>query len=195
MPPASPAVNLRSFLARRLGRRLQKWLRVAQVLAPVLLIGYLLPENGVLPVQGATVADWDPASFWYEPWGVSGVHKGIDIFAARGTPSVAAVAGIVTYAGTLSLGGNVVLILGPRWRLHYYAHMETISVQPGQAVRRGQPLGTVGDSGNARGKPPHLHYAIRTPFPIPWLFKSGTQGWKRMFYLDPVSRFHAWGAL
>lgn len=182
-------------MKRRLIGRMKRWLRVAAVASPILLIGYCLPENGVLPVQGAAVNDWDPASFWYEPWGASGVHKGIDIFATRGTPCLAATTGIVTYAGKLSLGGNVVLILGPKWRLHYYAHLDSTVVRTGQILKKGQLVGTVGDSGNARGKPPHLHYVIRTPFPIPWEYQSGTQGWKRMFYLDPVERFRFWQAI
>ncbi|MDH3646081.1 MAG: M23 family metallopeptidase [Gammaproteobacteria bacterium] len=149
----------------------------------------------MIPVQDATVEDWDPLSFWHEPWGVSGVHKGIDIFAPLGTPTLAATSGVVTYTGTKGLGGNVVLILGPKWRLHYYAHLDTITVSAGRPVRRGQRIGTVGDSGNAKGKPHHLHYVIRTPFPIPWLATSGTQGWKRMFFFDPVVRFRAWDAI
>ena len=41
----------------------------------------LLPETPRIPVSGATAADWNPQSFWYYPWGRSGTHKGIDIFA------------------------------------------------------------------------------------------------------------------
>jgi len=174
----------------RLSKRRKKILLVAAI---VLALGYLVPEKGVLPVQGATVDSWDPDSFWHEPWGVSGVHKGIDIFAPQGTPVLAATSGVVTYAGTKSLGGNVVLILGPKWRLHYYAHLETAAVTAGQPVRPGQFIGTVGDTGNARGKPHHLHYVIRTPFPVPWEFRvDTTQGWKRMFFFDPVERFRVW---
>ena len=47
-------------------------------------------------------------------------------------------------------------------------------------------LGTVGDTGNAKGKPPHLHYAITTPFPYWWLRDSeAVQGNRKMFHLDP----------
>jgi murein DD-endopeptidase MepM/ murein hydrolase activator NlpD len=46
-------------------------------------------------------------------------------------------------------------------------------------------VGTVGDSGNARGKPPHLHYAIVTLLPYPWRITGQTQGWKKAFFLDP----------
>jgi hypothetical protein len=54
-----------------------------------------------IPVEGATVADWNRDTFWHHPWGRSGVHKGIDIFAKEGTPVLAATGGVVLYAGTL----------------------------------------------------------------------------------------------
>ena len=140
-------------------------------------------------MSGATPFDWDQDSFWHEPWGSSGVHKGIDIFSSRGRDVVAASPGVVVYRGTLKLGGNVVVILGPKWRLHYYAHLDSIYDSAGSLVVAGTAIGTIGDSGNAAGKPPHLHYAIVTPLPYPWLLQRGTQGWKRMFYLDPGARF------
>lgn len=75
--------------------------------------------------------------------------------------------------------------LAPKWRLHYYAHLDSLDAYPGQPVLAGSRLGTVGTTGNARGKPAHLHYAIITLLPYPWLADDSTQGWKKMFYLDP----------
>jgi murein DD-endopeptidase MepM/ murein hydrolase activator NlpD len=46
-------------------------------------------------------------------------------------------------------------------------------------------LGAVGSTGNAAGKPPHLHYAIVTPVPYPWRITGEPQGWQKMFFLDP----------
>lgn len=191
-----PVGFLIRLLRGRLRNRDRTRLRIIFGLVTVIFLGYLVPERGILPVAGATVDSWDPNSFWFEPWGVSGVHKGIDIFAPRHTPVLSAVSGVVTFSGSNPLGGNVVLVLGPRWRLHYYAHLDHTNVRAMQPVRRGQQLGTVGDSGNARGKPTHLHYVIRTPFPIPWRYQRGiSQGWKQMFYLDPAERFRAWGVI
>ena len=197
MPRYLPVGLIRRLLLRQRLRRSDKLrLKMLGGFAVIVFLGYFVSEQGVIPVAGATVGDWDKDSFWYHPWGVSGVHKGIDIFAPRGTPAVAATSGIVTYVGRKSLGGNVVLILGPKWRLHYYAHLDSIAVTAMQPVRRGQTVGTVGDSGNARGKPTHLHYVIRTPFPVPWHYAPGAvQGWKRMFFFDPVERFRAWHAI
>lgn len=147
---------------------------------------YWLPEQHIIPVQGATKADWNPDSFWYYPWGRSGTHKGIDIFAKHGQPVVAASSGLVVAQHYDEMGGNIVLILGAKWRFHYYAHLQDSSVQRGQWLSAGEPIGHVGDSGNAKGKPPHLHYSIRSLFPLPWQADlTQPQGLRKMFYLDP----------
>ncbi len=153
--------------------------------AIVLVLGLLAPGRQVIPVEGASAADWNHQTFWYHPWGRSGVHKGIDVFAPRGTPVIASTGGLVIYAGELALGGKVVSILGPKWRVHYYAHMKDRSVTRGTIVRRGARIGTVGNTGNAAGKPPHLHYSIVTAIPYPWRITSQPQGWKKMLFLDP----------
>lgn len=149
------------------------------------LVGFVVPERLIIPVAGATKADWNHKSFWYSPWGISGVHKGIDIFAAEGTPVISATRGFVFFSGTLALGGNVVVVLGPKWRFHYYAHLKSIYILQRRFVRKGQKIGTVGTTGNATEKPPHLHYAIVTSIPYFWRMDSGPQGWKKMFYLNP----------
>lgn len=167
-------------------RRLLRWLGYACLtLAVVLLIGYLIPEHAMIPVQGATRADWNPRSFWYEPWGPSGVHKGIDIFARRGQPVLAATSGVVVFQGPFGKGGNVVAVLGPHWHVHYYAHLDAPTHLP-RFVSRGEQIGAVGNSGNARGKPSHLHYAVLSAIPQPWRITHETQGWRKMYYLDPV---------
>jgi len=149
------------------------------------LAGLALPGDLIVPVSGASGKNWNAYSFWYYPWGVSGVHKGIDIFAAEGTPVVASSPGIVIYSGNLSLGGNVVGVIGPKWRICYYAHLGSSSVRQLDYVRRGQVIGSVGTSGNARGKPPHLHFAVLTTIPYIWRIDKGTQGWKKIYFLDP----------
>lgn len=143
------------------------------------------PGGIIIPVQGATTADWNHKTFWYKPWGKSGVHKGIDIFAAEGTPVIAATSGLVIYSGTVSLGGNVVAVLGPQWRIHYYAHLAEIDVSTGVFVQKGTPIGSVGTTGNAVGKPPHLHYSIITLIPHVWQYSADSHGFWRMWYLNP----------
>ena len=153
------------------------------------LAGLLIPQKLQMPVVGATSGNYHAQSFWAYPWGKSVTHKGVDIFAPKGTPVQAATSGIVLYAGTIKLGGNVVFVLGPKWRFHYYAHLNTIQAKSLSWLSRGEGLGTVGTSGNAAGKPPHLHYSIQTHIPYPWRIDSSIQGWKKMFYLDPVAYF------
>ena len=159
-------------------------LRLTSIVLIIVAIGFLLPENLVIPVRGATEADWNRNTFWH-PWGKSGVHKGIDIFAKEGTPVIAACSGFVVYADTISGGGNIVSILGPKWRIHYYAHMKETHVSFGKYVSRGEKIGAVGTTGNAIGKPPHLHYSIISQIPYPWLFRFESYGVERMFFLNP----------
>ena len=89
------------------------------------------------------------------------VHQGVDIFAPRGTLVVAAADGIVTSVGINGLGGNVVWQVRPlRGESLYYAHLDRQLVKTGAYVRRGDVVGTVGSTGNARGGPTHLHFGI-----------------------------------
>jgi len=152
----------------------------------IFLIGFLPEEKNVMPVKGATSKDWNIKSFWYYPWGRSGVHKGIDIFAAKGTTVRAATGGIVLFSGNNGIGGKVVYMLGANWRFHYYAHLDSISVPWHRVVSAGQRVGTVGTTGNAKGKSPHLHYTIKSAFPRLWAYQHGHyNAWRRTFYLDP----------
>ena len=100
-------------------------------------------------------------------------HNAIDIMGARGLRIVAACAGTVAHSwrtrngkhpgvGTSAGGGNFVVIIDSRQGYyHYYAHMEAPStVCSGQRVTAGTLLGYLGDTGRARGTPPHLHYQV-----------------------------------
>jgi murein DD-endopeptidase MepM/ murein hydrolase activator NlpD len=156
------------------------------VILATLLLGLLLPQSFTIPVSGATAKDYNANSFWYYPWGKSVTHKGVDIFAKKGTPVVASTSGLVVRCGNIAMGGNIVLVLGPKWRFHYYTHLQDITTSSFSWLRRGEVIGTVGDTGNAAGKPPHLHYAIVTALPYPWRWDDGRQGWKKMFYLNPI---------
>ncbi|MCP4459671.1 MAG: M23 family metallopeptidase [Cytophagales bacterium] len=154
-------------------------------LVALLILGLLIPQRFSMPVKGATKNDYNQESFWYYPWGKSGNHKGVDIFAKKGTDLSSSTSGFVLYAGNIDLGGNVVVILGPKWRMHYYAHLNEITTSIGWQ-KRGGKIGTVGDSGNARGIPAHLHYSILTPIPHFWRITK-LKDWKKMFYLNPIT--------
>ncbi|WP_170864255.1 M23 family metallopeptidase [Fodinibius roseus] len=121
------------------------------------------------PVAGAGVGDIK--SFWGAPRdGGARRHEGVDIFADRGTPVVAAAEGRVSRTGTSNLGGNIVW-LRASGRSLYYAHLDSIIAGQRQRVQVGDTLGLVGNSGNARTTPPHLHFGIYdhgavNPFPF-----------------------------
>ncbi|MGI9181792.1 MAG: peptidoglycan DD-metalloendopeptidase family protein [Longimicrobiaceae bacterium] len=88
-------------------------------------------------------------------------HHGVDIFAPRGTPVVASSDGIVTRVNETARGGRVVWLRNSsRGHNLYYAHLDTQFVASGTRVRAGDTLGTVGNTGNARTTPPHLHFGI-----------------------------------
>jgi peptidoglycan LD-endopeptidase LytH len=156
----------------------------------ILALGLCFPQRGVIPVQSATSRDWNANSFWFSPWGKSGVHKGIDIFAPRGTPVLASTSGLVIYTGNISMGGNVVAVLGPKWRIYYYAHLDSIGAKTFDWASRGETIGAVGNTGNAAEKPPHLHYSVLSLVPYPWQITMQTQGYKKMFFMNPADVFH-----
>jgi murein DD-endopeptidase MepM/ murein hydrolase activator NlpD len=88
-------------------------------------------------------------------------HHGIDIFAPRGTPVLASTEGVVRSTDPNTLGGKVVWLGDERRRQTlYYAHLDSASVVEGQRVQRGDTLGFVGNTGNARTTKPHLHFGI-----------------------------------
>ena len=97
-------------------------------------------------------------------------HEGIDIFAPRGTPVLAAAAGVATWVGENRLGGTVIMIRDrERAEGHYYAHLEAQLVREGESVERGDTIGLVGNTGNARTTPPHLHFGIYSRGAVdPW---------------------------
>jgi murein DD-endopeptidase MepM/ murein hydrolase activator NlpD len=147
-------------------KKITKVLLTAAASALILvLIVALIPSRFVMPVEGATIKSYDQKSFWAYPWGKSVYHKGVDIFARQGTPVLSSTKGFVVFTGQFSLGGNVVLVIAPGWKLHYYAHLKEIKTSSFSFVSPSDQVGTVGTTGNAKGKPPHLHYSIQRLFP------------------------------
>jgi murein DD-endopeptidase MepM/ murein hydrolase activator NlpD len=108
----------------------------------------------VCPVQG-------PVSFsdtWGSPRPNGRTHKGVDMFAALGTPLVAVEAGSVWYQGDPA-GGNAAYVDAPDGTTYYYAHMDEY-VGGARSVATGEVIGTVGNTGTSSA-PPHLHFEIR----------------------------------
>ncbi len=164
-------------------KRLKK---VGYIILGVIVLGLLIPQNMQMPVQGATSSDYNKNSYWAYPWGRSITHKGVDIFAKKGTKIIPATSGLVLYSGNINVGGNIIVILSSKWRLNYYAHLESLDIETLNWASKNEVIGTVGDSGNAKGKPPHLHYSIMTPIPHLWKIDDSPQGWRKMFYVNPI---------
>jgi murein DD-endopeptidase MepM/ murein hydrolase activator NlpD len=145
--------------------RLKNLLRIVQL--------YREPAPASLPVPVQGIGPPDLADTWGGARSGGRTHEGIDIFAPRGTPVIASTHGVVVFKGLNLLGGRVVKVVGPGGWYHYYAHLDAWStVGIGDWVEVGTVLGYVGDSGNAKGTPTHLHYGIyvggeaTNPYPL-----------------------------
>lgn len=154
----------------------------------IIILGLLIPQNLKMPVEGANSKSYNPKTFWYEPWS-AGVHRGVDIFAKKGTRINSSTIGIVLSIGKGKKAGNFILILGPKWRLHYYAHLDKITTKRFAFVGHHTQIGTVGNTGNATTTPSHLHYTIYTTIPYPWRIDNASYGHQKMFYLNPIEYF------
>lgn len=103
------------------------------------------------------------------------VHHGVDVFAPRGTPVLAATAGVTYRVSDTNIGGKVVWVRDDaRGARFYYAHLDSQYVGNGVQVEAGDTIGFVGNTGNARTTPPHLHFGVyrrrQGPFdPYPFL--------------------------
>lgn len=94
---------------------------------------------------------------WGFPRATTGFHEGTDLMAKRGTPILAPVSGTVTQVvGTI--GGNQFKLVAADGTLYRGSHMDTFGKKG--AVAAGDVLGAVGDSGDAKGGPTHLHFEI-----------------------------------
>ena len=108
------------------------------------------------------------SSFFGDPRdGGSRDHHGVDIFAERHTPVLAPSNASVTRVGEGDVGGRYVWLYDSKRSMYlYFAHLETREVERGDQVRAGQLIGTVGNTGNARSTPPHLHFGIYRNGPV-----------------------------
>lgn len=125
--------------------------------------GAFLRLAGPFPVAGH--------AWWTDDWHAlrcvptPHLHQGIDIFAPRGTPLVAAAGGTVSQAGNAGAAGLSVEITDANGTQYFYAHLDGFApgLRVGARVSVGDVLGFVGDTGNARGTSPHVHLEVQ-----PW---------------------------
>jgi murein DD-endopeptidase MepM/ murein hydrolase activator NlpD len=90
-------------------------------------------------------------------------HEGIDIFAPKHSPAVAAADGVITDVGENTLGGKIIFMRpnGKPYSL-YYAHLDSQIALEGQRVTTGDVIGLTGNTGNAKFTSSHLHFGIYT---------------------------------
>jgi peptidoglycan LD-endopeptidase LytH len=114
-------------------------------------------------------------------------YPGIDIFGKPGTVFIAPVSGVVEDiqredewrkgAGTPDKkGGRWVSLIGDDGYRYYGSHLESVSdaIRVGQHVQTGELLGRIGNSGNAHGTAPHLHFGISSvATPYSWQTRRG----------------------
>jgi peptidoglycan LD-endopeptidase LytH len=121
------------------------------------------PSGLAIPVAGIRAAQ---LSDTYSEARAGGrrVHDAIDIMAPRGTPVIAAAEGTVEKLYFSRGGGGITAyVRSPDRRfVFYYAHLDAYApgLGEGQRLARGDPIGTVGSTGNASAAGPHLHFAI-----------------------------------
>ena len=131
------------------------------------------------PLRGYRLADLKDT--FHERRGSSRLHEALDILAPRGTPVLAVGDGRVAKLFESKQGGLTVYQFDDRERYaYYYAHLDRYAdgLKEGVILKRGDPVGTVGTTGNAAPDTPHLHFAI---------FRLGPE--KRWWEGTPVNPF------
>jgi len=132
---------------------------------------YNAPYNG--PFAGGAMWQGGPSH-----------HQGVDLALpgpnnGMGKTYGAFQPGTVYWKGYESAGGNGLIIRTPDGLYNYYGHSQRLLVDVGDEVKRGQPIGVLGESGTEGS--PHLHYAVRTGVnsghidPVPYMSEGGGQ--------------------
>jgi murein DD-endopeptidase MepM/ murein hydrolase activator NlpD len=121
------------------------------------------PSGLAIPVAGVKATDLVD-TFTQARAGGARVHDAIDIMAEHGTPVVAAAPGRLEKLFFSNGGGGITAYVRSddgQWT-YYYAHLQDYApgLKEGQPIRRGDPIGRVGSTGNANPAGPHLHFAI-----------------------------------
>ncbi len=146
-------------------------------------VGRFTFVGAVFPVRGPH--DFGEGAGRFGAGRAGHMHEGQDVMAACGTPLVAARGGVVTMRAQQSAAGNYLVIHDPlTGQDTMYAHLRTpATVKRGQHVETGQPIGVVGETGDATAC--HLHFEIWT---APGWYAGGQP-------IDPLPTLRRWDAL
>jgi murein DD-endopeptidase MepM/ murein hydrolase activator NlpD len=131
-------------------------------------LGDILSVVGPFPVAGL--------SWWQDDWHAyrccpyPHLHQGLDMFAAAGTPVVAAANGFISQKVVNSISGLGLEITAPDGVQYFYAHLSAfaVGIELGTTVTIGEIIGYVGNTGNAAETSPHLHFEVQpNGIPVP----------------------------
>ncbi len=115
---------------------------------------------------GVSLSDIVP-NFGEPRGGGTRTHEGLDIMAEEGAPIVSPVKGTVLRYGSADTPGKYVYIRGSDGHVYAFMHLDEIAkLKRNQKIAVGDLVGTVGETGNAKGTTPHLHFEIRKNKPI-----------------------------
>jgi murein DD-endopeptidase MepM/ murein hydrolase activator NlpD len=116
----------------------------------------LASTPAIRPTKG-----WTTSTFGYRTSPFTGrreFHKGLDIASHIGTPVIAPADGVVKFVGTKGLLGKVIVIDHGHGMVTQYGHLNKALKQRGEAVKRGDIIAEMGNTGRSTG--PHLHYEV-----------------------------------
>ncbi len=143
------------------------------------LTGESTTTTTVVVAAGGLVCPIDGFSAFTDTWGAARSggrgHQGVDMLAARGTPTVAIESGTIRRMGNGGLGGITIWLTGQSGDEYYYAHLDDWApgLSVGQSVSVGELVGYVGSTGNASYSVPHLHFEFHpgggpaiNPYPL-----------------------------
>lgn len=154
------------FLIRKIHQDLQALAAAARTEEHSIqqLSSYLQDQRSLLAATPSIwpVRGWVTSNFGARTSPFSGepaIHEGLDIAAGVGTPVRSPADGIVALAGIQGGYGKIVVIDHGYGLATRYGHLSEVNVSAGQRVRRGDRLGSVGNTGRSTG--PHLHYEVR----------------------------------
>ena len=170
VPPATggPEVRLGTdddvvsdYLARidRLSAELRMREREMKVLESALARGSF--RDQIAPARRPLDGGWVSSRFGHRIDPISGQpawHHGVDFSGRPGSDVTAVAGGVVTFAGTSGAYGQMVEIEHGEGISTRYAHHESLRVEPGEIVKKGQSIASLGSTGRSTG--PHVHFEV-----------------------------------
>ena len=189
VPPASLSAGQAEMFVRDQARTAaSSTAALIEALRPLQNLGMTAQESlalgmGRFPLLG--LANWNDDWLDYRAGPPVHAHQGTDVFSAFDTPVRSPIDGTVRFEDA-GLGGKGAFVTAPDGTYYYMAHLNSFhaDLRSGSAVKQGQVIGYNGDSGNAKGGTPHVHFEVHPgggaavnpkPFLDTWLQRAMDQ--------------------